>query len=193
MIPETNEANLVSELQKAVTEWVKDIRFTLSKTSSENPTLAEMSVTPKVYKYYLPERMLDKPEVRRIRADDKALTPDATPLYPAIIVRPSGGNEDDDSDNGISYADTKVDIVILVSEYNQDNRYSFLLLANKIIRQQLKRIPRRVLADTYMLQPSMDWQIFDNEQDPLANLTLTTTWRYDVPCGNVGDFDSFFK
>lgn len=193
MIPETNEANLVSELQKAVTEWVKDIRFTLSKTSSENPTLAEMSVTPKVYKYYLPERMLDKPEVRRIRADDKALTPDATPLYPAIIVRPSGGNEDDDSDNGISYADTKVDIVILVSEYNQDNRYSFLLLANKIIRQQLKRIPRRVLADTYMLQPSMDWQIFDNEQDPLANLTLTTTWRYDVPCGNVGDLDSFFK
>lgn len=193
MIPETNEANLVSELQKAVTEWVKDIRFTLSKTSSENPTLAEMSVTPKVYKYYLPERMLDKPEVRRIRADDKALTPDATPLYPAIIVRPSGGNEDDDSDNGISYADTKVDIVILVSEYNQDNRYSFLLLANKIIRQQLKRIPRRVLANTYMLQPSMDWQIFDNEQDPLANLILTTTWRYDVPCGNVGDFDSFFK
>lgn len=193
MIPETNEVNLVIELQKAVTEWVKDIRFTLSKTSSETPTLAEMSVTPKVYKYYLPERVADKPELRRIRADDKQFVPDAIPLYPAIIIRPSGGNEDDDSDNGISYADTKIDIVILVSEFNQDNRYSFLLLANKIIRQQLKRIPRRVLADTYMLQPSMDWQIFDNEQDPLANLTLTTTWRYDVPRGNVGDFDNFFK
>lgn len=193
MICETNEVHLISELQKAVTEWVKDIRFTLSKTSSETPTLAEMSVTPKVYKYYLPERVADKPELRRIRADDKQFVPDAIPLYPAIIIRPSGGNEDDDSDNGISYADTKIDIVILVSEFNQDNRYSFLLLANKIIRQQLKRIPRRVLADTYMLQPSMDWQIFDNEQDPLANLTLTTTWRYDVPQGNVGDFDSFFK
>lgn len=193
MIHEANEVSLVIQLQKSVTEWVKDIRFTLSKISSERPTLTEMSITPKVYKYYLPERTTDKPELRRIRADDKQFVPDAKPLYPAIIIRPSGGSEDDDSDNGISYAETKIDIVILVSEYNQENRYSFLLLANKLIRQQLKRIPRKVLAQAYVLQPSLDWQIYDNDQDPLASLTLSTTWRYDLPAGNVGDFEGFFK
>lgn len=83
--------------------------------------------------------------------------------------------------------------MLWVSEYNDEDRYSFLILAKNIIFQKLRGLPGRILAMAYRLQPGLDWQLFDDEQYPVTGIVITTTWRWFIPNSNSGNFEALFN
>jgi hypothetical protein len=185
IIEETNEVHLISELAKVVTDWVKDLRFTIEKDTDLNLTDEDKSATPQVYKYYLPKRENNKREEPITRRNVNFPVPDVIPLFPALVIRPSNGSADVD-ENSSDYEDVNIDICIFVKEYDVSNRYDFLLLAKKIIMQKLRGIPLGIFAN-YRLQNNLSWKLYDDSQEPDACLVITSVWRCRLP--PAGAFD----
>lgn len=186
MIYEANEVHLINELQQIITSWVVDFRFSTSKIGDDNK-----DVTPLVHKYYLPERIAPpRSELGKSAISDPPLPPpEAEPEYPSIIIRPASGKDDTDSEKNMRYSEFEVDIIAVVSELDKNERFEFCLLAIKLIRQQLAKLPNGVLANQYQLQPTRPWQLYDNQQAPQAGISLTTTWRYMLPQPGVNLLD----
>lgn len=193
MIYEANEVHLINELQQIITSWVVDFRFSTSKIGDDNK-----DVTPLVHKYYLPERVAPpRPEVipsqlqpsKLVISDPPLPPPDVEPEYPSIIIRPASGKDDEDTASNIRFSEFEVDIIAVFSELDKNERFEFCLLAIKLIRQQLAKLPNGVIANQYQLQPTRPWQLYDNQQAPQAGISLTTTWRYMLPQPGVNLLD----
>ncbi len=177
VVVEINEVKLIDELAKMVTKWVHNVRFTIEKNDDRNLTDEDKSATPQVFKYYLPKREeasdINIPAALR-NANDMP-TPDVVPVFPAIVIRPSDGLTG--NNDGFEYEEISIDFCLFVNEYNDQDRYNFLLMGKKIIMQNLRSIPFGIVGMAYKLQPDMTWKLFDNEQDPKAGVIVTTTWR----------------
>lgn len=185
---EMNEVHLVEQLQIFLTDAVKDMRFTKARNTADEPSEEDKSALPVVYKYYLPKPLPSKNPQPLING--RVITPDAG-VYPAIVVRPSTGSSADD-ENSTSYSESKIDIVLWVSEHNDEDRYSFLILAKNIIFQKLRGLPGRILTMAYRLQPGLDWQLFDDEQYPVSGIVITTNWRWFIANSGSSNFENLF-
>ena len=61
------------------------------------------------------------------------------------------------------------------------NRYEFLLLAKKIVIDNLRMLPSGILANSYTLQKNIIWKHYDDTQSPNGGLAISTTWRCAAP------------
>lgn len=177
-IYEASEVGLVNELKNLITIWVKDFQF-----SSSNPSGVE--TTPKVHKYDLPIRKPPMNQAVRNEIDRPIPPPDIDSEYPAIIIRPEDGSDNADTDNNYYYAETKIKIIVAVSEYDLERGIDYCLSAMQIIRQQLLRIANSLYAEEYILQTPLEWAMLDTAQAPQFENVLTTTWRYMLPSPNT--------
>jgi len=177
MIVELNEVKLVDELTKWCKKWLADVRFTQEMETDIGVTMDQLSTTPQVYKYYLP-------------LNNTAINNDVDRAqFPCVIVRPNGstvGFED-----GENYEDFDIDLVVFVSEFDTVNRYQFALLAKKLLINGLLGIPRHVLAQAFLLNPTIKTTVFDDSQSPKGGLVISTTWRVYLPATKVGDIRDY--
>ena len=155
IIEETNEVHLISELAKVVTDWVKDLRFTIEKDTDLNLTDKDKSATPQVYKYYLPKRENNKREEPITRRNVNFPVPDVIPLFPALVIRPSNGSADVD-ENSSDYEDVNIDICIF-SAAVADELMSRDRFARKIEHSR-KRVTNTIRSVVTRLQWLIDQQ-----------------------------------
>jgi hypothetical protein len=188
IVTEINEVKLIELLAELVAGWVKNFRFTIEVNTDENITDEQKNITPAVYKYDVPKRheLSEKkhapinPAPYLGRSINPIPQPDPAPLYPFILIRPSSGNIAI-NDDGVAYEDVSIDIGIFVREYDISYRYVALLMAKKVLIQNLRGIPSGIVGDGYVLQDSPSWQLKDDSQEPAELLVITTIWRCYLP------------
>lgn len=189
--PDISEVQLVDSLAARIEKWTSNFRFTIEKNTDKDLNDTERNVSPQVFKYYFPKREEHNVESLPPQLRGSVPTPVNTPLFPAIIIRPTDGSIGL-ADSNASYEDITVDILILVDEFEVNERYEFLLLAKKILVQNLRKLPSGILDYAFRLQQDITWKPYDDSQDPKAGLVITTTWRSYLPdlgAVNLSQFD----
>lgn len=177
---EANEVGLIATLADLIEECLKDVQLNSGQIHQKDEWC-----TPQVYKYFLPEQKApNEREKLSLRGSDTNYTgkaPDVIAYYPAVVLRPVSGNDDLNTDANQAYSEVKVEIAVLLSQVILAERVQFAILVAGKIRTALNGLMSGILANQYMLQPAMDWQVDDNSASPQFVVVLNTTWRYNRP------------
>lgn len=179
-VVEANEIGLIANLADLIEECLKDVQLNSGQIHQKDEWC-----TPQVHKYFLPEQYAPNyaglPPPRFGQVNNASEAPSVTAYYPAVVLRLVDGTDDIDTDVYQSYSEVKVEIAILVSQEVLTERVEFAMLITKKIRTALNNLMSGILANQYMLQPAMDWQVDDNSASPQFVVVLNTTWRYNRP------------
>ena len=154
-----SEIELCDLLAEKCAIWLQDVKIK-SKKSDE-------LTTPSIVKYFFDFRTT--PTFK----GGKQISGDSDPNFPALLIRPKSGSEENDSNYPLAkcsielFAFTENDIV-------QDMVEDAMLMM-RIIRKNLLATPD---LNGYRMELPCNWSIFDNSQAPTWACSLTTHWEY---------------
>lgn len=176
---EANEIGLINHLHEHIVEVIEDIQLNNAQVGNTSEW-----VTPKVYKYFLPEHKAPNEReklARNINQISELKSPDIEAYYPSVLIKLMSSTDDTDKENNIAYTDVKIDIFVLVSQVETDERVELAILTARKIRNNLANLRNGWINKQYALQQPIDSQFDDNSAKPQFAIMINTTWRYNRP------------
>lgn len=112
---------------------------------------------PQVINGYLPPK-------RSNTADD----------YPFVIVRLENGTNDRE--------ETETSVTFIIGCYSEEfDGHEHCINVMSRIKNFLFSMPNNILADRYVLQFPMSWELVSDQPYPQWRLDMSTKWRYNTP------------
>lgn len=152
------EQELARNLREFIKDAVKDFRLPVAKE--------ENARAPKVYDGYLPPK-------RSEPGDD----------FPFVVVRPDAATSE-------QYM-TEVTVSIIIGCYAKPEEYDgheYCLNVMTRIRNALTSMENGRLAERYVLNFPINWNIVPEQPWPHWQLDMETKWSFNTPQAIVSDF-----